>query len=142
MAPKLEEGCNSKKATKGLQVYSCFECGEVGHFKNNCPWLDYPCVVKGCPNTMKIFTSKQPVSLGKRFLVCKTRPHECNGWIWEKDLVESKIKYEVNEGKCKEKQEESEVKEGKVTLNIQGKVPMSVEGNIEDITKMIKKLAM
>lgn len=103
---------------------ACFECGDPNHWKIDCPWASYPCV-KGCGATMKIYTSTKEWSKGEQFLRCNAQPN-CNGFKWVTELANVVQKKE----------------EGKLKLEIKGAIPMSVEGNVSDITELVKSLSL
>ncbi|KAL5731568.1 hypothetical protein ACHQM5_004284 [Ranunculus cassubicifolius] len=116
---------------------SCFTCGEPDHWKDECPWVNYPCL-KGCGNAMRLFTSGVERTKGLKFLRCESQPH-CNGFIWLKEL--EKVR---GNGKMKEVGEEKKIEggAGKIKLEISGLVPMSVEGDVSSIAELVKKLSV
>ena len=50
-------------------MQGCFQCGEIDHWANDCPWKNTLCPA-GCGVARKLWTSKQIHSYGKKFLKC------------------------------------------------------------------------
>ncbi|KAF9620480.1 hypothetical protein IFM89_013097 [Coptis chinensis] len=128
-------------SSKAINYGSCFLCGDAGNlWKVDCRWLDYPCVL-GCPDTMKVRWSGQEHTKGLRFLRCNSAPR-CNGYKWIDVPTKAKgkaveVEVERNEVKNKEKSKE----EGKLKLCIDGVIKMNIEGNVSDVTELVRKLA-
>ncbi|KAF9609659.1 hypothetical protein IFM89_017838 [Coptis chinensis] len=93
----------------------------------------------GCPDTMKVRWSGQEHTKGLRFLRCNSVPR-CNGYKWIDVPTKAKgkaVEVERNEVKNKEKFKE----EGKLKLCIDGVIKMNIEGNVSDVTELVRKLA-
>ncbi|PIA65124.1 hypothetical protein AQUCO_00100550v1 [Aquilegia coerulea] len=108
---------------------------EKDHFSKDCIWRNFSCV-DGCPSTMRVFVSKTDGNYDRKFLRCKAQAQGCNGfkWIDEVDVMELQ--------KGKRVANVVDVKEDNVKLHIDGKISMSVEGSVESICKVVKKLQL
>ena len=92
---------------------NCFQCGQPGHWVQNCPWKETICP-NGCNGSRKLWTSKQQRSYGRKFLKCVT----CGKFEWldtaqaqgNQNNANLKVKIEVSldelcksfESKCKQ----------------------------------------
>lgn len=59
--------------------WSCFNCGENGHWLQDCYLKDVPCS-KGCQNVMKLLWSSKQTSFNCRFLKCPNP--KCKAFTW------------------------------------------------------------
>ncbi|KAF9624574.1 hypothetical protein IFM89_011748 [Coptis chinensis] len=105
-------------SSKAINYGSCFLCGDADHWKVDCRWLDYPCVL-GCPDTMAVRWSGQENTKAKG------------------KVVEVEVEVERNKVKNKDKSKG----EGKLKLCINDAIKMHIEGNMSDITRLVRKLA-
>ncbi|KAF9617282.1 hypothetical protein IFM89_035226 [Coptis chinensis] len=96
---------------------TCFNCGECDHWKLDCPWLHHPCV-KGCGQTMKV-----------------------KGFKWFDEALAELMNVESTPDKMKGKNEVN-MEEGKLKFCIGGPVKMQIEGNVSDVTQLIKNLSL
>ncbi|KAL5727576.1 hypothetical protein ACHQM5_000758 [Ranunculus cassubicifolius] len=117
----MEKGNSSRVGT-------CFRCGDPIHWKSECPWSNYSCYL-GCGTTMKLYTSNVDGTRGEKFFGCNGQVHGCRAFRWLKDAQAM-----LNDTKQKQG--------GKLKLTINGAVPMSVEGDVCDITELVKNLSM
>ncbi|KAL5700775.1 cycloartenol synthase [Ranunculus cassubicifolius] len=63
------------------QPNGCFNCGCIGHWVKDCPWVDSQCKTAGCPGKRILRSSKQQLTYGWRFLKC----YCCGDFQWLKD---------------------------------------------------------
>lgn len=85
-------------------------------------------MIGGCPQTMKFWWRTKQWSKGCRFITCKTSPR-CKGFKW----IDDRKKAQSEEGT-------SSKNEGKLKLTIPWENPILVEGNVNDISEIMKKL--
>ncbi|KAL5708630.1 hypothetical protein ACHQM5_019402 [Ranunculus cassubicifolius] len=110
----------------GSSTGRCYRCGDEIHWRSECPWLNFPCV-NGCGETMKLYTSNVPRSKGEKLFRCNGQFEGCKGFKRLRDAIADK---------------EAIKKERTLKLTIHGVVPMSVEGEVSDITELVKKLSI
>ncbi|KAJ6814960.1 putative DNA-binding protein HEXBP [Iris pallida] len=60
----------------------CFTCGELGHWRRNCPWRETICPNPNCGGRRVILMSKRSHSKGRRFLQC-TKCNNAFQWLNE-----------------------------------------------------------
>ncbi|KAF5185818.1 hypothetical protein FRX31_024594 [Thalictrum thalictroides] len=107
----------------------CWVCKQLDHYYSDCIWRNFPCVVDGCPSTMRVLVSKTERNYDRKFLRCKAQASTgSNGFIWMDEVEMQKGKGDANE------------ETDNVKLHINGKIAMSVEGSVENICKLVKKL--
>ncbi|KAF5207129.1 hypothetical protein FRX31_003283 [Thalictrum thalictroides] len=114
----------------------CLVCKETNHLAIDCPWRNFPCV-DGCSNTMKVLVSKTNKNYDRKFLRCKGQwTQGCNAFKW---LDEVDVGFGV--AKAENVKDVNKDKDN-LKLYINGKMPMSVEGSVDNICKLVKKLTM
>lgn len=97
----------------------CFECGEEGHWRSRCPWLDKDCV-KACGRKMRLLISGREASKGCRFMKCI-----CGAFFWIDTPHASSS---------------SVISGGTLKVTLPGEYNMVVEGSVDDIAELMRKL--
>lgn len=112
------------------KLRGCFECGDPGHWRSNCPWVDKVCGMRGCGQKMKLLTSGREWSFGCRFLKCK-----CGAFKW----VDEPPK-QVEKDQDQASSSSPGASGGNLKLTLPGNNPMIVEGCVDDIAELMKRL--
>ncbi|KAL5706298.1 hypothetical protein ACHQM5_024486 [Ranunculus cassubicifolius] len=107
-------------------VRRCYLCGDDIYWRSVCPWVRFSCV-DGCGKMMNLYTSNVPRSKGEKFFRCNWQFQGCKGFKWLRDVIAVK---------------EANKKERTLKMKIHVVVPMSVEGEVSDISELVKKLSI
>jgi hypothetical protein len=121
-----------------LQI-ECWVCKEKDHMSRDCIWRNFSCV-DGCPSTMRVFVSKTVGNYDRKFLRCKAQPR-CNGFKWMDEVDVQELQKGKGAAKIENVGDVNKDKDN-VKLHINGKIAMSVEGSVENICKLVKKLEL
>ncbi|KAL5702536.1 hypothetical protein ACHQM5_027746 [Ranunculus cassubicifolius] len=135
---------------------ACFECGEKGHIRNDCPWVLGIMCLECERNNLKLWMCKRGENKGQRFVRCGGQP-ECSYFRWlkvwkeeelkatsSKKMVEEKIT-ELKDSSSKKMVEETITENANrniVKLTLDGHVKMTIEGNVNDVCKMVNDLGI
>jgi hypothetical protein len=89
---------------------------------------------------MRVFVSKTMGNYDRKFLRCKAQPR-CNGFKWMDEVDVEELQKGKGAAKIEKVGEVNKEKDN-VKLHFNGKIVMSVEGSVENICKLVKKLQL
>ncbi|PIA51647.1 hypothetical protein AQUCO_01100484v1 [Aquilegia coerulea] len=119
-------------------ISRCFFCGENDHWKHDCSWNNYQCV-RCKQHPMKLFVSGQENSKGDKFFRCSNQPI-CGGFEWFEEAKKKKKKEKEKKMKTEKEKIEEKPTTSTIKLRIDGTVPMTAEGNPDEMAALILKL--
>lgn len=132
-------GGNKGKASMNNN-WSCYNCGESGHWVKDCHLKEVPCS-KGCNYQMKLMWSSKETSYNCRFLKCPNPKCKAFNWVdlpygcsSNKDSVGENSNSEINTDAT----QTSEKKSIKVTVEDKGK-KITFEGEVDVVLDVLNK---
>ncbi|KAL5705264.1 hypothetical protein ACHQM5_023592 [Ranunculus cassubicifolius] len=135
----------------------CFGCGDFGHCKGSCPWMELDCW-KCQKSKMAVWITKNGINKGRSFINCRRQP-ACQNFNWVDELPklgkETTLDLLPKLGKettldllpklGKETTLEGLPKLGKKTtlkMTIAGKKEITFEGDVDSLCEIIKYSAL
>ena len=74
-------------------ISQCQNCNQNSHLSKDCPYMNTPCTIPGCPGQRMILVSKTEKNTGRKFLKCQQS--QCNGFHWLDHAILASHGYEV-----------------------------------------------